>query len=334
MRLSDFEKQFSQGGGASWARPAAVGILLLAVFYVLMNSFYTVKANEQAVVLRFGKYHTTSLPGLHFCIPLVDSVLHVSIEEHSVRLPTVQSNNLYGGDGGDRYGDRDESDTLMLTGDLNAVSVEWTVQWKVQEPKDFLFSFYDRNNPNYAEEVIRMVSRTVMNRLIGDYSIDEVLTDKRTEIAEKARVATQQRLDAYDCGVAITDLQMQRATPPSQVKPAFAAVNSAVQLRDQLENEANKERNKLIPGAKADRDKSIREAEGYAARRRAEVNGEISALMAKYEAYSQAPEVTRQRLYLETMQTVLSGMENMTILDADLQNGVLPLMHLDQGVVK
>jgi membrane protease subunit HflK len=327
MRLSDFEKQFSQGGGASWARPAAVGILLLAVFYVLMNSFYTVKANEQAVVLRFGKYHTTSLPGLHFCIPLVDSVLHVSIEEHSVRLPTVQSNR------GDGY-DLDESDTLMLTGDLNAVSVEWTVQWKVQEPKDFLFSFYDRNNPNYAEEVIRMVSRTVMNRLIGDYSIDEVLTDKRTEIAEKARVSTQQRLDAYDCGVAITDLQMQRATPPSQVKPAFAAVNSAVQLRDQLENEANKERNKLIPGAKADRDKSIREAEGYAARRRAEVNGEISALMAKYEAYSQAPEVTRQRLYLEAMQTVLSRMENMTILDADLQNGVLPLMQLDQGGVK
>lgn len=329
MRLSDFEKQFSQGGGASWARPAAVGILLLAVFYVLMNSFYTVKANEQAVVLRFGKYHTTSLPGLHFCIPLVDSVLHVSIEEHSVRLPTDQSHNR-----GDRSGDLDESDTLMLTGDLNAVSVEWTVQWKVQEPKDFLFSFYDRNNPNYAEEVIRMVSRTVMNRLIGDYSIDEVLTDKRTEIAEKARVATQQRLDAYDCGVAITDLQMQRATPPSQVKPAFAAVNSAVQLRDQLENEANKERNKLIPGAKADRDKSIREAEGYAARRRAEVNGEISALMAKYEAYAQAPEVTRQRLYLEAMQTVLSRMENMTILDADLQNGVLPLMQLDQGVVK
>jgi membrane protease subunit HflK len=329
MRLSDLEKQFSQGGGASWARPAAVGILLLAVFYVLMNSFYTVKANEQAVVLRFGKYHTTSLPGLHFCIPLVDSVLHVSIEEHSVRLPTVQSNRS------DLYGDvEDESDTLMLTGDLNAVSVEWTVQWKVQEPKDFLFSFYDRNNPNYAEEVIRMVSRTVMNRLIGDYSIDEVLTDKRTEIAEKARVATQQRLDAYDCGVAITDLQMQRATPPSQVKPAFAAVNSAVQLRDQLENEANKERNKLIPGAKADRDKSIREAEGYAARRRAEVNGEISALMAKYEAYAQAPEVTRQRLYLEAMQTVLSRMENMTILDADLQNGVLPLMQLDQGGVK
>ena len=173
-----------------------------------------------------------------------------------------------------------------------------------------------------------------MNRLIGDYSIDEVLTDKRTEIAEKARVATQERLDEYTCGVAITDLQLQRATPPSQVKPAFAAVNSAVQLRDQLENEANKERNRLIPAAKADRDKSIREAEGYAARRRAEVNGEISALMAKYQAYQKAPEITRQRLYLESMQSVLSQLENKTILDADLQKGVLPLMQLDQGGVK
>lgn len=327
MRVSDFERQFSQGGnGASMVKPAAIGLLLLVILYVAMNSFYQVDANEQAVVMRFGKYHTTSLPGLHFCVPLVDSVLPVSIEEHSVRLPTSQSYNK-----GERSRDIEESDTLMLTGDLNAVSVEWTVQWKVQEPKDFLFSFHDRYNPYYAEEVIRMVSQTVMNRLIGDYSIDEVLTDKRTEIAEKARVATQERLDAYACGVAITDLQLQRATPPSQVKPAFAAVNSAVQLRDQLENEANKERNRLIPTAKADRDKSIREAEGYAARRRAEVNGEISALMAKYEAYQKAPEVTKQRLYLETMQKVLSQIDNKTILDSDLQKGVLPLMQLGQG---
>jgi len=327
MGLSDFERQLSQGT-ASWGKPALVGFLLLVALYVVLQSFYTVKENEQAVVMRFGKYHTTSLPGLHFCIPLVDSVLPVSIEEHSVRLPTKEAYNR-----GERS-DVDESDTLMLTGDLNAVSVEWTVQWKVQEPKDFLFSFHDPYNEHYAEEVIRMVAQTVMNRLIGDYSIDEVLTDKRTEIAEKARVATQETLDEFLCGVAITDLQMQRATPPTQVKPAFAAVNSAVQLRDQLENEANKERNKLIPGAKADRDKAIREAEGYAARRRAEINGEISALMAKYKAYDKAPDVTRQRLYLEAMQKVLSQLENKTILDADLQKGVLPLMQLGEGGAK
>lgn len=331
MKVSDFERVFSGGGRGqpSVAKPLAFGILVFAVIYALLNSFYQVDPNEQAVVLRFGKYQTTSMPGLHFCIPLVDTVLPVSIEEHSVRLPTATAYNR-----GERLSDLEETDTLMLTGDLNAVSVEWTVQWKVSDPKQFLFSFHDRFNPDYTEEVIRMVSQTVMNRLVGDYTIDEVLTDKRTEIAGKAQEATQQILDQYECGVAITDLQMQRVTPPSQVKPAFAAVNSAVQLRDQLENEANKERYKLIPAAKADRDKKIREAEGYSSRRKAEVNGEISALMAKFEAYQSAPEVTKQRLYLETMERVLSQMENKTILDSKLQNGILPMMQLGDGGAK
>lgn len=309
----------------AWLVPVMLVLLLLFGAYVALKSFYTVDPNEQAVVLRFGEYHATTLPGLHFCVPLVDEVLKVSIEEHTVRLPV--------GVGGKRPGSVSEEETLMLTGDLNAASVEWTVQWKVNEPKDYLFSFFKGGNPDYIEDVIKTVAQTVMNRLVGDYSIDEVLTTKRTDIAADARESSQGILDQYNCGVIITDLQMQRVTPPAKVKPAFDAVNSAIQERDRLENEAQKERNQLIPAAKADRDKKIREAEGYADRRRAEVNGEIAALRAKFDAYQEAPEITRERLYLESMQNVLEAVDMKIILDSDLRQ-VLPLLDLQQGSEK
>jgi len=301
-----------------------VAVVVLTIGYVLVNSFYTVDANEQAVVLRFGKYSSTATPGLHFCIPVVDRVLKVSVEEHQLRLPST-------GLGSERDPRISEEETLMLTGDLNAASVEWSVQWQVSEPREYLFAFHDPGNENYIEDrVVRTAAQTVMNRLVGDYSIDEVLTEKRSEIAEEARRATQLILDQYHCGVAVTDLQMQRVTPPSQVIPAFNNVNSAIQERDQLESEANKQRNELIPAANAERDKLIREAQGYADRRRAEVDGEVQALLAKYRAYREAPDVTRERLYLEAMQEILGGVGSKTIIDSSLQQ-VLPLLPLDQG---
>ena len=175
-----------------------------------------------------------------------------------------------------------------------------------------------------------MAARSVMNQLVGDYSIDEVLTEKRPEIRLAAREATQQTLDQYECGVIITDLQMQRVRPPRKVRPAFDAVNSAIQKKDKLENEANIERNRAIPIARAESDKKIREAEGYAARRRAEVNGEIEALRAKFAAYTQAPDITRQRLYLESMQSVLKNVDQKIIIDSGL-NQILPLLQLQGG---
>ena len=169
-----------------------------------------------------------------------------------------------------------------------------------------------------------------MNRLVGDYSIDEVLTEKRSEIRVAAREATQKILDRYECGVVITDLQMQRVRPPNKVRPAFDKVNSAIQEQDKLEKEANQERNKLIPAAQADRDKKVREAEGYASRRRSEVEGEIEALRAKYTAYSKAPNVTRKRMYLDAMEEVLGEVDEKIILDSDLKQ-VLPLLPLRDG---
>jgi membrane protease subunit HflK len=308
------------------AIPTFLAILGLFVVFVAIKGFYTVQENENAVVLRFGKYHATTTPGFHFCIPFVDEVLKVNVtEERRLRLPL--------GGGPERPTNVPEESTLMLTGDLNAASVEWTVQWRISDPTQKLFSFYDPANPEgdlYLEQVILMAANSVMNRLVGDYSIDEVLTEKRPEIRLAARQATQEILDRYKCGVTITDLQMQRVRPPSKVRPSFDAVNSAIQQRDKLENEANKERNQLIPAARAESDKKVREAEGYAARREAEVGGEIEALRAKYEAYRRAPEVTRKRLYLESMEKVLNGVEQKVIIDSGL-NQILPLLQLNEG---
>ena len=301
-------------------KPILLGVLLLAVLVLGMRSFYTVEPNEQAVLLRFGEYRSTQPPGLHFRIPFVDTAWKVSIEEHGLRIP--------GGSG--RPG---ADDSLMLTGDLNAASVDWTVQWKVADPERYLFAFEQSDDPEAFNEIIRTASLSVMNRLVGDYSIDEVLTSKRNEIESEARTATQGVLDDFECGVTITDLQLQRITPPAQVKPAFDDVNAAIQDRDRSESEAAKERNKLIPDANARRDRLVREAEGYAARERAEIDGEIAALRARYEAYRSAPDVTRQRLYLEAMQTVLEGVGEKTILDSDLES-LLPMLQLTPGATR
>ncbi len=303
----------------------SVVFVLLAILLLATKSMYTVEPNEQAVVLRFGEYASTADPGLHFCVPFVDEVMTADTRERTIRMPFGMADDRPAG----KY---NEEDVLMLTGDLNAAAVEWTVQWRVSDPRQYLFTFHNTyyQQDEYLQAIIVIVGRTVMNRLVGDYSIDEVLTGKRNEIREAALEATQAMLDKYECGIRITALQLQRVTPPEQVKASFAAVNEAVQTRDKLENEANKEKNTLLPKARADRDKAIREAEGYAARRRSEVKGEIDALMAQYDQYIKAPEETRQRLYLESMEKVMSAVKNKTIIDSDMQQ-LLPLLNLNEG---
>lgn len=296
--------------------------IVLAVITIGAKSMYTVEPNEKAVVMRFGRYVSTAEPGLHFCIPFVDKVITADMQERTIRMPFGLSHDR-------PMGNANEDEVLMLTGDLNAAAVEWTVQWRVSEPQQYLFTFYraDYDQDTYLQAIITIVGRTVMNRLVGDYSIDEVLTGKRSEIRQAARDATQEMLDKYECGIQITDLQLQRVTPPTQVKPSFAAVNEAVQTRDKLENEANKKKNELLPTARADRDKLIRGAEGYASRRRSEVKGEVDALMAQYEQFQKAPAETRQRLYLEALEKVMGNVKEKTIIDSDLKQ-LLPLLNL------
>ena len=215
---------------------------------------------------------------------------------------------------------------LILTGDLYAGVVEWNVIWRVVEPKDYLFSI-DNQQVTY---VITAVARSVMHRTIGNYSADEILTSKREEVKNVSLKEAQEALAQYNCGVEIVDWQMQRIVPPDRVRAAFDEVNASIQERDKLVNEAKQERNRVIPQAEAAADKLVREAEGYAARQRAEATGEISALLAKYRAYKEAPEVTRERLYLDAMEGVIQKSGPKTVLDGDLK-GLLPLLNLDAG---
>ena len=301
------------------------GLALLVVVYVLATGIYKVNEYEEAVVLRFGRYHRPAGPGLHLKMPWIEQAITVDTSESSLRLPwgvaemVSPGQQLY-------VPEAQQEESLILTGDLYAAVVEWNVFWRIDDPKQFVVNFGD---PETLQQTILAVARSTMHRAVGDYSADEVLTGKREEVKMAAWNDMTAQLDRLGAGVAVTEVQMQRVTPPERVKPSFDEVNASIQQRDQLVNEARRERNQLIPAAQAQADRLIREAEGYAARRLAESQGEINALLAKYESYQAAPEVTRQRMYLETMEQVLGNSGQKTILDSDL-NGLLPLLNLGQ----
>ena len=253
---------------------------------------------------------------MHFKAPWIDSRFIVDQGERSLRLPHTQ---LDGRGIRSKTTDLDEQeDKLILTGDLYAAVVEWNVFWRVNEPKDYLFNF--NGDSGKITDVIVAVSRSVMHRVVGDYSAEELLTGKREEITQIALKELSERLADFGSGISITDLQMQRVMPPDRVKHAFDEVNASIQQRDQSVNEAYRERNQLIPTADAQRDRLIREAEGYASRELAETQGEISALLAKYESYQLAPEVTRQRMYIEMMEKVLKQSGPKIILDGGISS--------------
>lgn len=319
------------GDGVPWqkhARWISLAVIAILAIFLAWNSFYTVAAHEKSVLLRFGRLYdpegdkdAIQGPGLHFKIPLVDRAVNVETDEKSLALP-------YGAPGAGRGPEMQVTragrpEPLILTGDLYAGVVEWNVVWRVVDPAKFLFSIASED----VDRTIHAVALSAMNRVVGDYSADEILTGKREEIGVKAKEETQESLDGYDCGIRVVAVQMQRVTPPERVKPAFDAVNASIQQLEQLVNEARRERNQLIPQAEATRDGLIREAEGYSARKRAEADGEIAALLAKYEEYKQAPDITRRRLYLDAMEEIIAQSGPKTILDADLKS-LLPLLDL------
>jgi modulator of FtsH protease HflK len=303
------------------------GLVALFGLYCVFSGSYSVAAHEQAVVLRFGKYLRTDAPGLHFKIPWIDERFLVDQGERSLRLPHPQEDSMRRRSNNSVNLDEQE-DKLILTGDLYAAVVEWNVFWRVTEPKDYLFNF--NGDEGEVTNVIMAVSRSVMHRAVGDYSAEELLTGKREEITQIALKELSERLTEFGSGIAITDLQMQRVTPPDRVKAAFDEVNASIQQRDQLVNEAYRERNQLIPAAEAQRDRLIREAEGYASRKSSEAQGEISALLSKYESYKLAPEMTRQRLYLEMMEKVIGQSGPKIILDVEMGN-TLPVLNLNSS---
>jgi membrane protease subunit HflK len=287
---------------------------LLLVF----SSFYTVRTEEEAVVLRFGKYLTTTKPGLHFKLPFgIDRAIMLKTklllqEEFGFRTQST---------GGKRttYSQKGfDEESLMLTGDLNVADVEWITQFQIAEPQKFLFHVRD------PVQNIRDISEAIMRRVVGDRLVNDVLTVGRAEIASEAKVLTQEILDRYDIGVKVVSIKLQDVNPPEPVKPSFNEVNEAKQEQEQAINQAEKFYNQIIPEARGKAEQEIAEAEGYAEKVLNEAKGDAERFEALLKAYKRAPQITRDRLYIEAIEKVMKNLSKVTVIDPEVK-GVLPV---------
>ena len=300
-----------------------IGGVVLLVLVLVFTSFYTIDPEETGLVLRFGQYVRAAEPGLHFKLPLgVERVLKVPIqrqlkEEFGFRTVRAGVRSQYS-----TKPYREESN--MLTGDLNAAVVEWVVQYRIVDPYKYLFRV--RN----VQETFRDMSEAVMRRIIGDRTVNEVLTVGRAEVALEVGNSLQDLCDKYETGIKVDQVVLQDVNPPDPVKPSFNDVNEAQQEKEKLINQAQSEYNKEIPRAKGAALQTIQEAEGYALDRINRARGDSSLFVAMYDAYRKAPEVTRTRIYLETMNRVLPQVKNKIIVDEKLE-GLVPLLNLGTG---
>jgi membrane protease subunit HflK len=299
-------------------------ILLLLGIIVVFTSFYTVGPEQMGVVLRFGRFVRSTDPGLHFKIPFgVESVIKVPVqrqlkEEFGFRTIRAGVRTQYAERG---Y----EGEANMLTGDLNAADVEWVVQYRIVDPFKFLFRVRNVN------DTLRDMSEAVMRKVVGDRTVNEVLTVGRQEVSTLVEEQLQVLCDQYENGIKIEQVVLQDVNPPDPVKPSFNEVNEAQQEKERLINQAQAEYNAIIPRARGEALKAIQEAEGYYLDRVNRAQGDSARFVTLYESYRRAPDVTRTRIYLETMNEVLPKIQRKVVVDEDIR-GLLPLMNLGTGL--
>lgn len=298
---------------------------LLLALILLGGSIYQISPEEMGVVLRFGKYVRTTEPGLHAKLPLgVEKLIKVPIQrqlkmEFGFRTASAGIRTQY------RNSAEALKESIMLTGDLNVAMVEWIVQYKIKDPYKYLFKLRD------ASATFRYMNEAVVRRIVGDNSVDEVITIGRSRIALEAKEELQQLCNLYEIGIEVNQLIFQDVNPPDPVKPSFNEVNQSLQEKERKINEAWSEYNAAIPKAKGEAEQMIRAAEGYAMGRVNEAEGDVKKFEAIYREYARAPRVTKKRLYLEAMKEILSSVDNKVIVDEKGTN-VLPLLNLGKGV--
>lgn len=299
--------------------------LVLLGLILLATALYTVPAESEGVVLRLGRFAKTVPPGLHVKIPFgVDRVQVVPVRrqlKQEFGFATPGATSPYQAS----YGPQEQEDEkAMVTGDLNAALVEWVVQYRIDRADQYLFKVRE------ADLTLRDASESVMRAVVGDRTVDEVITIGRQEIESEALIKLQELVASYEMGIRIDQVQLKDVNPPERVQASFNEVNQAQQERERAINLANGEYNKSIPRARGQADQVIRAAEGYATKRVNEAEGDAAAFQAVLAEYLKAPEVTRKRIYLETMAGVLPGIPNKTIIDSEVQ-GLLPLLGLGGG---
>ena len=292
----------------------------IAVLVLLSLSFYIVPTNSRGVVLRFGRFIRITDPGLHFKWPIIETALkpqveHVFKEEFGLRTlrPGVRS----------AYGTSKLEESMMLCGDLSVAEVEWIVQYKISDAKAYLF------NVREPEKLIRDVSESVMRAVVGDSSVDEVITSLREQINIDAEVRMQELLTYYGSGIKIEAVILQDVNPPEKVRPAFNDVNAAQQDKERLINQAVEEYNKVIPRAKGQALQVIQQAEAYAIDRTNSAEGDVSRFQQIWAEYELNKDVTRRRMYLESMGKILPRVERIYIIDENVK-GLLPLLRLEE----
>jgi membrane protease subunit HflK len=301
----------------------SAGLIFLAIFglVLLFTTFYKVGADEVGIIRRFGRFTRITSPGLHMKWPFgIETVAKPKVKRNFTQefgfrtvKPGVRTQIR-------KTGYADES--LMLTGDLNVGVVEWIVQYKIEDPVAFLFNVRD------AEETIRDIAEVAMRLSVGDSSVDEVLTFGKLDITDVVRVRMQDILNSYGIGIQIILVALQDVNPPDKVKPAFDEVNSAMQDKDRLIQEARREYNEVVPRAEGEAEKMVKEAEGYAVERVNTASGDAQRFTALWDEYRKAKIVTRKRMYLETLARVIPRMQNKYLIDDGVE-GLMPLLGIN-----
>ena len=303
-------KDIIPGGGGGGAGSTAPWVLILIVIggLWLYNSFYRVQPDEQGVVLRFGEYSRTTGPGLHFALWPVETV---------ETPPVLRENNLnFGGSG--------QSESLMLAGDQNIVDIRFTVQWRIKDAGDYLFNVRDQ------EELVKVVAESAMREVVGRTRADQIRTRGRLEAQQQVRDLMQKTLDTYGAGITINGVQLEKADPPPQVIDAFEEVQRAEQNQNKFIRNAEQYRNKLLGEARGEASKILEDAKAYRARVVAEAEGEANRFEQVYREYAKAKDVTRKRMFLETLEGVLSGSNKIIIESGKGGTGVVPYLPLPE----
>lgn len=312
----EFRRQF----GGQWPVPKEAALWALGGLLGLLgvaSSVYTVEPEQEAVVLRFGRYVSTAPPGLHFKLPFgVERAIKVRTkvilqEEFGFRTTGTEGTRS-------AYDENFRQESMTLTGDLNVADVEWIVQYQISDPQKYLFQ---------ARNVltnIRDISQSIMRRVVGDRLVSDVLTVGRVEITEEAQRLTQEVLDRYNMGIRIVTIKLQDVNPPEPVKPAFNDVNRAKQEQEQAINQAEEQYNKIIPEAEGKAEQTIQDAEGYATSLINRARGDAGRFTAMLQTYRNAPQATRTRLYLEAMEELYGRFKELTLIDPGVK-GLLPV---------
>jgi membrane protease subunit HflK len=301
-----------------WVRTA---LLIVVLVFMAWTAFYTVPAESEGVVLRFGRFSHVVPSGLHFKLPLgIDRARIVPVKRQ------LKQEFGFGTTGATNPAQSElKSEWLeeksMVTGDLNAVLVEWVIQYRIERPDHYLFNVRD------PDATLRAASESVMREVVGDRTVDEVITVGRQEVEDEALQKLRKVVASYAMGIKVDQVQLKNVNPPETVQASFNEVNQAQQEKERAINIANGEYNKEIPRARGRAAQSIRAAEGYAKQRVNEAEGEVAAFNALLAEYLKAPEVTRRRLYLEAMSEVLPKLKNKVIVDQEVK-GVLPVFGL------